>query len=168
MDKITVTDITGAASADNAANDNGFGKDQVSSGREICLHFELSLPNGEIIDSNFSAAPATFRVGDGNLLPGFEQALFGLRAGDEHTALINTEDAFGPWNEDNWQKFPRYRFPADLAMEEGLVINFADSAGNDQAGVITKFDASHVTVDFNHPLAGRDIHFRVKILSVTA
>ena len=162
MDKIPMTDITGL---DQAASPR-YGADQVCSGREVTLHFELALANGEIVDSNFDAKPATFRVGDGNLPAGFEQALFGLRPGDERSIVVAGEDAFGPSNPDNVQTFPRYRFPADLAMEEGLVINFTDSAGNEQAGVIRKFDAGKVTVDFNHPLAGRDIRFRVRILSV--
>jgi FKBP-type peptidyl-prolyl cis-trans isomerase SlpA len=165
MDKINVRDITGLGDIPEPEN-TGYDAGQVCSGRQVTLHFELALANGDIVDSNFDGEAATFRIGDGNLPAGFEQVLFGLRAGDEHSAELEAEDAFGPRNPDNIHTFPRYRFPADLAMEEGLVINFADSAGNDQAGVITAFDADRVTVDFNHPLAGKTIRFRVKILSV--
>ena len=74
--------------------------------------------------------------------------------------------AFGQQNPDNLHRLPRTSFPLDLALEQGLMINFTDSAGNEQPGVIKTFDANRVTVDFNHPLAGRDIRFRVKIFSI--
>jgi FKBP-type peptidyl-prolyl cis-trans isomerase SlpA len=165
MDRISITDITDA-DRKPAAQDDGYDADQVSHGKEVTLHFQLSLTDGSVVDSNFETAPATFTVGDGNLPPGFEQVIYGLRAGEESLVIIAIDDAFGPHNPDNVQVFPRYRFPADLAMEEGLVINFADQVGNDQPGVITAFDAGRVTVDFNHPLAGREIVFHVKVITV--
>ena len=167
MEKITVNDITlqedAAAELPDASE---FAPDQVAPGRAVTLHFELTLDSGECIDSNFDASPVSFTLGDGNLLPGFEQAICGLRSGDEETVTVPAAKAFGEHNQAKVQTFPRYRFPADLAMEPGLMINFADSAGNDQPGVIRSFDSSRVEVDFNHPLAGRDIRFRVKVLDV--
>lgn len=165
MDKIAITDITDADEKPTA-HDDGYDADQVSRGKEVTLHFQLSLADGSIVDSNFETAPATLTVGDGNLPPGFEQVLYGLRAGEEARVTLAPDDAFGPHNPNNVQVFPRFRFPADLAMEEGLVINFADQAGNDQPGVITAFNAERVTVDFNHPLAGREILFHVKVITV--
>ena len=163
MEKIELRDISMVEPASDTA---AYPPDQFGPGRTVSMQFELSLPEGDIIDSNFDGKPVEFTVGDGNILPGFEEALFGLREQDEHTADIPAEKAFGPHNEDNIQKIPRFRFPADLVMEKGLMINFADKAGNDQAGVIAEFDSDRVTVDFNHPLAGKDIRFRVKILSI--
>ena len=81
--------------------------------------------------------------------------------------MIPARNAFGERNSDNIQRYPRYQFPADLLMEKGLMINFADAAGNEQAGIIHGFDADNVDVDFNHPLAGRDILFRVAIKEVS-
>lgn len=144
-----------------------YGPDQLAPGRKVSMHFELALAEGNIVDTNFDKAPVEFVVGDGNLLPGFEQALYGLRAGDEKALSIPAEQAFGLHLEANVHTFSRYRFPADLSMEMGLMINFADSAGNDQPGVITEFDSSRVTIDFNHPLAGKDILFKVKIFSIS-
>ena len=169
MDKIKLEDITlQEETAPELPDAADFDPGQVAPGREITMHFELSLDNGDCIDSNFDASPVCFTLGDGNLLPGFEQAILGLRSGDEETVTVPAARAFGEHNPANIQKFPRYRFPADLAMECGLMINFADSAGNDQPGIIRSFDSSRVEVDFNHPLAGRDILFRVKVLGVSA
>jgi FKBP-type peptidyl-prolyl cis-trans isomerase SlpA len=168
MDKIDVMDITAGAHQKHRDEGKLYDPDQVCNGREVTLHFELALADGDIVDSNFSGRPVTFRLGDGNLPPAFEEVIYGLRSGAEQTANVAADHAFGPHNPHNVQTFPRSRFAADLAMAAGLVINFTDQAGNEQAGVIMKCDASHVTVDFNHPLAGREIRFRVKILSVNS
>ena len=140
--------------------------DQVGPGRAVTLHFALHLENGQVVDSNFVQAPARFVFGDGNLLPAFEARLKGLRAGDRGDWLLPAEEAFGAVNEDNIQKYPRYQFPADLVLEEGLMVSFADSAGNEQAGIVTDTDKRNITIDFNHPLAGRSIRFSASILAV--
>jgi FKBP-type peptidyl-prolyl cis-trans isomerase SlpA len=132
----------------------------------VTLHFALMLENREHIDSNFDRDPVRFTMGDGSLLPGFEQVLLGLKKGDTNEVLLAPGAAFGVVNEDNIQRFPRYQFPPDLDLTPGLVINFADSAGNNQAGVVKLFDSSWVVVDFNHPLAGRTILFRFHIHDV--
>lgn len=169
MEKIVLNDLTlaDAGPALSETPEREYAEDQIGPGSSVTLHFEVSLPGGEVIDSNFSGPPATFTVGDGNLLPGFERAIFGMREGQESTLRLEPEQAFGERNEDNIQTFPRYRFPADLALEKGLMINFADASGYEQAGVVTEFDSAQVVVDFNHPLAGRDISFRVSILAVS-
>jgi len=140
---------------------------QLAPGRQVTLHFELSLTDGSIVDSNFEGSPVTFTVGDGNILPGFEKALYGMRAGDEVVAEIAAASAFGEPNPENVRRFQRFRFPADLPVEEGLMIDFADSEGNSQPGMVTAFDANTVEIDFNHPLAGKTVHFRVKLLAVS-
>ena len=132
----------------------------------VTLHFSLALESGELVDSCFDKAPASFVVGDGSMLSGFERSLFGLEAGASHEACIPPAQAFGLPNADNVQGFPRYRFPADLPLCEGLLIDFADSAGNSQAGVVRKFDSTRVEIDFNHPLAGKSIVFRAKVLGI--
>ena len=143
-----------------------YADDEIGPGKIVRLHFALMLENNEPIDSNFDKDPVCFTVGDGNLLPGFEHVLLGLKAGDANEVLISANAAFGVVNEDNIQRFPRYQFPPDLALTTGLVINFSDTAGNNQAGVVKQFDSAWVEVDFNHPLAGRNIRFKFHIHDV--
>ncbi|MGB0732464.1 MAG: FKBP-type peptidyl-prolyl cis-trans isomerase [Pontibacterium sp.] len=132
----------------------------------VTLHFEIALENGQIVDSNFEGNPATFEVGDGNLLEGFEQVLFGLRAGDENTFKILPENAFGMPNPSNVQRIARSQFEG-MTLEQGLVISFSDPSG-ELPGVIDSFDDNYVDVNFNHPLAGHTLSFKVSILSVDA
>lgn len=142
---------------------------RIGSDTQVTLHFALSLENGEQVDSTFDKQPATFKVGDGNLLPGFEQQLFGLKAGDKRTFQINPEQGFGQHNEQNVQIMPRNQFEGmELELSEGLLVIFNDAAKTELPGIVKRFDDRQVTVDFNHPLAGKTLTFDVEIFDVKA
>ncbi|MCE3254319.1 MAG: peptidylprolyl isomerase [Cellvibrio sp.] len=138
----------------------------IGPGTKITLHFAVQLDNGDMVDSNFERDPATFTVGDGNLLPGFEKALFGMLEGEHKTLVIKPEDGFGQRNPNNIQEIARSQFSPDLELSEGLMLSFADAQKTELPGVVQRFDEEVVVVDFNHPLAGRDILFEVAILKI--
>ncbi|WPC04412.1 peptidylprolyl isomerase [Pseudomonas benzenivorans] len=135
--------------------------------KEVTLHFALKLENGDVVDSTEGKAPATFRVGDGNLLPGFESALFGFKAGDKRTVQVLPEQGFGQPNPQNVQSMPRSQFQ-DMELSEGLLVIFNDAANAELPGVVKAFDEAQVTIDFNHPLAGKTLCFEVEIIEVKA
>ena len=137
----------------------------IDSGTTVTLHFSLTLKNGHIVDSNFEAPPATFTVGDGNLLPGFESPLMGLVDGDEREFSILPENAFGQHNPQNVQAVERDNFE-DGELELGTMFSFQNGDG-ELPGVVVEVQENEVMVDFNHPLAGQIILFTVKIISVT-
>lgn len=141
---------------------------KIAPGTQITLHFALSIVGGDDVDSTFGAKPATFNYGDGSLLPGVEAKLLGLCAGASETFTLAPEDAFGQRNPANIQRFPRSQFAADMALEKGLVISFADAARAELPGVVSEVSDESVMVDFNHPLAGLNLTFRVEILKVSA
>ncbi|MBA1244061.1 MULTISPECIES: FKBP-type peptidyl-prolyl cis-trans isomerase [Pseudomonas] len=134
---------------------------------EVTLHFALHLEDGNTVDSTFDKAPATFKVGDGNLLPGFENALFGLKAGDKRDLTVPPENAFGQPNPQNLQVMPRKQFEG-MELAEGLLVIFNDAANAELPGIVKAFDDQQVTVDFNHPLSGKTLRFEVQILDVRA
>ncbi|MCB5162050.1 FKBP-type peptidyl-prolyl cis-trans isomerase [Marinomonas algarum] len=136
----------------------------VTAESRVTLHFELSLEDGQIVDSNFSKTPASFMFGDGSLLPAFEKALLGMSVGQEASFTMAPEDSFGVHNESNIQRISRTQFSMDL--EEGMVVSFADVSKNELPGVIAEIGEKEVLVDFNHPLAGRSLTFRVQIISI--
>ena len=139
----------------------------VGEGTQVTLNFSLKLENGDVVDSNFDGAPVSFVVGDGNLLPGFERALFGLSEGSRETLTIEPENGFGQANPNNLQVIPRDQFDPTIALEKGLVLSFADAQKAKLPGVVADFDEERVTIDFNHPLAGRRIIFDVHIHQVS-
>ena len=131
----------------------------VSEGTRVYLNFSVSLEDGSEVDTNFGGDPVDFVIGDGSLLPGFERLLFGMTAGDRQLFSVLPEDAFGQPNESNVQYLDRSQFDDDIDLEIGLVFSFADAGGGELPGMVIAFDDDEVTVDFNHPLAGRTILF---------
>lgn len=138
----------------------------VQENSSVTLNFALSLPDGSEIDSNFDSEPVAMKIGDGNMLPGFEKCLIGLTVGSKVEQTISAEDAFGGYNDDNIQRFKKGSFDSDLNLEKGLVIGFTDPAGGELPGVVHEIDGDWVSIDFNHPLAGRDIIFKAVVHSV--
>ncbi len=139
---------------------------EIESSTRVTLNFSLTLETGEEVDSNFGADPVSFVMGDGSLLPGFERRLLGMRAGDEAEFRIPPEEGFGEPHDDNVQSIPRGDFDSDTPLEPGMLFTFADAAGGEVPGMIADVGDTTVTVDFNHPLSGRTIHFKVRIARV--
>lgn len=137
----------------------------IDTGVKVTLHFSLGLEDGQIIDSNFQAKPATFTLGDGNLLPGFEAVLIGLKAGDKREFVIAPADAFGQRNPENIQHIARDQFDQE-SIQLGAVFSFQNGDG-ELPGVVTAVEPDRVTVDFNHPLSGHKIVFRVDIIDLS-
>lgn len=137
-------------------------------GTRVTLHFALRLASGEVVDSTFEREPATFEFGDGNLPESFEAYVRGMRAGERKRVSVPPEKAFGQPNPNNVQTFRRSDFPADTALEPGLVMSFADARSGEVPGVIKQVDDDEVIVDFNHPLAGHTLDFEVAVIKVEA
>lgn len=131
----------------------------------ITLHFTLRLASGDVVDSTRERAPATFTFGDESFLPGFERALLGLKAGDRRSVVIDPKNGFGERNPENIQVMDRNLFTPGVELTRGLMISFADKKG-ELPGVVMGVEGDRVTVDFNHPLAGRDLTFDTEILAV--
>ena len=138
----------------------------VAPGRRVRLHFSLLLDNGEEVDSTRGGSAAECVMGDGSLLPGFERAIEGMKAGEGGQIPIAAADAFGEHQSGNLQTMQRGDFDDLEDLSVGLIVSFA-GPGGELPGVIRKVCEESVIVDFNHPLAGRDIVFDVAILSVT-
>jgi FKBP-type peptidyl-prolyl cis-trans isomerase SlpA len=143
---------------------------RIAHGARVALHFSVALETGIEIDNTRSRAePVELVIGDGNLLEGFEKALLGLRAGDRRTVHLPPEDAFGQWNPDNVQTFDTtifYRTDSGIPAV-GTMMEFEDKGGGTLAGVVRSVNDDKVEVDFNHPLAGRNVVFEVEIARVT-
>ncbi|MES9884063.1 MAG: FKBP-type peptidyl-prolyl cis-trans isomerase [Sedimenticola sp.] len=140
---------------------------QITPGSTVTLHFSLALSDGTEAVSTFEEEPSTLTLGDGSLTEGLEQVLYGLKAGDKQSTIVEEMDAFGPWNEEMVHLVARSDFAPDLALEPGLVIAFETPEGEEVAGIIGELGEEQVEVDFNHPLSGSDIAFTVQILDVT-
>ncbi|HHJ15924.1 MAG TPA: peptidylprolyl isomerase [Gammaproteobacteria bacterium] len=139
---------------------------QITFGSRVTLHFALRLADGMTAESSFDDEPLSFVLGDGTLDKGLELALVGLVSGDRQTLTLMPGQAFGMRDEAALQRVPRAHFPDDMSLEKGRIIGFTGADGEELAGAILEVDADYVKVDFNHPLAGREIEFEVHVLAV--
>ena len=135
-------------------------------GCKVTLHYAIRLADGMEVDSSFGGEPLTLVTGDGTLDPGLEMALYGLYAGQRQTLTLRPGQAFGIRDPEAIQWMPRQAFPAGIVPEPGQIIAFDDGQGGELPGAILEVEAERVKVDFNHPLAGREIEFEVEILAV--
>jgi len=142
------------------------GRDEIVPGSAVTLHFSLALPDGTEAISTFNEEPLSFHVGDKTFQPAMELALYGLKAGDEQTLTLTPAQAYGEPDPALIQQMPLSDFSDELLPEVDQVMSFSLPGGEQTMGVVREVGETHATVDFNHPLAGHEVVFRVKILDV--
>jgi len=145
----------------------------VEKNRVVSLIYELRTESfdGEIIETVDETNPLVFLYGRGNLLPKFEEQIKGLKKGDTFNFNIPCEEAYGEIDEEAVIDLPISIFEVDGEIDEellqpGNVIPMQDEAGNRIDGMVLEVTDTHVTMDFNHPLAGSDLYFKGKITDV--
>lgn len=142
----------------------------IQTGSRVAMHFTLRLAQEDfLVDSTRDdGAPFEFVAGDGELVPGLEQRLLGMCAGDRAVYEIPAEEAYGPGtlSDDDIQNVAREEFPSGIELEPGMVIGFTLPSGEEVPGTVMGFTEDIVSVDFRHPLAGHDLVFEVEILDV--
>lgn len=131
------------------------------------MHFSITLEDGTVAEDSFDNEPLEFTMGDGSLNEGLELGLYGMRAGEEETLTMSPEQTFGYNDPDNIHEMPRSEFDQDLSLEEGMIIGFTTPAGDEVPGMIREVGDEMVKVDFNHPLAGHELIYRIKIIDVS-
>lgn len=132
----------------------------------VTLHLSLALEDGTVAESTLEDEPLTFTMGDGTLVAGLELGLYGLKAGATQRLVLEPQQAFGLHDPGKLHRLGREEFPAELALEPGVIIGFDTPSGEELPGTIVSLNDETVTVDFNHPLAGRAVVFDVEILAV--
>ncbi|GME38443.1 MULTISPECIES: FKBP-type peptidyl-prolyl cis-trans isomerase [unclassified Pantoea] len=133
----------------------------------VLVHFTLKLEDGSTAESTrANGKPALFRLGDGSLSAALEQALLGLNAGETKQFTLAPEDAFGGVSPDLIQYFSRRDFIDAGEPEVGAIMLFSGMGRSEMPGVIREVSGDSITVDFNHPLAGRRIQFDVEVLEI--
>lgn len=138
----------------------------ITPGSKVKMHYALAVEDGSVIDSSFDGAPIDFTVGDGTMIEGLEMALMGLQAGDDQSVSIPPQVGFGQPDAEAIQTMALDEFPKDMAPEAGQIIAFNMPNGDEVPGTVLAVTDANVEVDFNHPLAGHEVIFTVKVLEV--
>jgi FKBP-type peptidyl-prolyl cis-trans isomerase SlyD len=140
---------------------------KVSDDQVISMEYTLQV-DGEIIDSSEGHEPIEFLQGAGNIIPGLERELYGMAIGESKDVVVTAADGYGPEDHEAFMDVPRSQFPADIPMEVGTQLELHDQEGNPVHARIDHVDDERVRLDFNHPLAGKELHFSVKIAGLRA
>lgn len=161
---------------------------RIGPGSAVVMHYRLALEDGTEIMSTPAEEPLEFTMGDETLVRGLELALYGLAPGDKQTLLISPKEGYGLPEPQNVYTIKRDDFPTDIELVPGTVMSFAlpndEDHGEDESaaanentdprddtdaevlGTLVAVEDDTVTVDFNHPLAGRELSYSVEILEV--
>ena len=147
---------------------------QAKEGDKVKVHYTGKLEGGEVFDSSECAeqecgcdsGPLEFTIGEGEVIPGFEKAVVGMSEGEAKTFTIPVEDAYGKRNEEMVVAVERSQVPVDLTPEVGMRLEVTQEDGQEFPVVITNVTDTHVTLDANHPLAGRDLTFEIKLVEI--
>ncbi|MDY0206328.1 MAG: peptidylprolyl isomerase [Pseudomonas sp.] len=134
----------------------------------VAIDYTLSNDAGEVIDSSAGAEPLVYLHGAGNIIAGLENALAGKTVGDELEVSIEPEDAYGEYSAELITNLGREMFEGVEELEVGMQFHASAPDGGMQVVTIRDIDGDQVTIDGNHPLAGQQLNFKVKVISVRA
>jgi FKBP-type peptidyl-prolyl cis-trans isomerase 2 len=138
----------------------------VESGDTVKVHYTGTLEDGSVFDSSEGRDPLEFEVGTGSLIPGFENGVYGMKVGEKKTIDIPVDQAYGQRHEELVGKIPRSQFPPDMTLEIGQTLQIPQPDGRAMNAVVAEMDDSTVTLDGNHPLAGKNLKFEIEIVEI--
>lgn len=134
----------------------------------VAIDYTLSNDAGEVIDSSAGAEPLVYLHGAGNIIAGLEKALLGKAVGDELDVSIEPEEAYGEYSAELITNLGREMFEGVDELEVGMQFHASAPDGGMQIVTIRDIDGDQVTIDGNHPLAGQQLNFKVKVVSIRA
>ena len=137
----------------------------IQSGSQVTFDYTLTV-DGKVVDSSEGKGPLEYTQGDGKLLPGLAKQMEGLKVGDEKQIELKPEEAYGSRNPQAFQEVPNTNLPIGLRPEVGMILEARDKDGKSFPARITEVKQDSILVDLNHPLAGKTLYFKVKIVSV--
>jgi len=136
-------------------------------GDTVRVHYRGKLQDGSVFDETFDRQPLRFTIGGGQLIPGFEEAVVGMKPGDSKTTELPVEKAFGPYLDERVIEVPKNKFARwDRQPTVGERVPIPQPDGSPIDVIVTEVTESKVTVDFNHPFAGQDLTIDIKLLAI--
>ena len=131
----------------------------------VSLEYILQV-EGEIVDSTGEDEHIQFIQGHGQIIPGLESQIYGMTSGESKEVTIPAEEAYGELDEDALGTVPRDEFPPDMPLEKGVALQLRDEDGEMFDAYIESVGKKSVEINLNHPLAGKELHFSVKVLDL--
>lgn len=139
--------------------------DLVRDGVVVSMEYTLHV-DGELLDSSEGQGPLQFLAGYGNIIPGLENEMMGMKIGDSKDVVVQPADGYGEFDEAAFMDVPRNQFPKDMQLEVGAELTVRDDQDNARMALVESIEGETVTLNFNHPLAGDELHFHVKVVAL--
>ena len=138
----------------------------IKDGDTVSVHYTGTLTSGEVFDSSIERDPLKFTLGKGQLIPGFEHAIMGLSVGEKATTNIPSLEAYGEHNPEMVIEVPMNQLPPELDAQVGMQLQLNQPDGQAIPVQITQIEGESVTIDANHPLAGKDLNFDIEVVEI--
>ncbi|MBT8261594.1 MAG: peptidylprolyl isomerase [Bacteroidia bacterium] len=132
----------------------------------VKVHYTGKLSNGQVFDSSLEREPLEVQLGQGQLIPGFENGLIDMAVNEKKTITIEKKDAYGDIHEALFHKVPKSDLPQDIKPEVGMGLVGSNPDGSQQQFRIAKVEADDIIIDANHPLAGQDLVFDLELVEI--
>ncbi|MGX1498853.1 FKBP-type peptidyl-prolyl cis-trans isomerase 2 [Labrenzia sp. MBR-25] len=139
---------------------------EAKSGDTVRLHYKGTLDDGSVFDSSEGRDPLEFTVGSGQIIPGLDQAIPGMKVGDEKTVRIEADNAYGAHNPGARQAVPKTNIPANIPLEVGLQLQAQTENGQMMTVTVVEISENEVVLDANHPLAGQALTFEIQLTAI--
>lgn len=140
---------------------------QAKSGDNISVHYTGKLTDGTLFDSSAGREPLTFEIGSGMVIKGFDEGVTGMSVGEKKTIHIPAAEAYGDVDPNYLAVFPKAEIPADIPYEVGMQLNMhQDGSGQVMPVTVVEVTDTTITLDANHPLAGKDLIFDLELVSI--
>ena len=139
---------------------------QVEKNKVVVFHYTLRTESGKIFDSTSTRNPLFILVGHHQVIPGLENALMGMKIGDKKNGKIEPKDAYGFISDRNVKTYPRNLIPGNISLKEGQVLRGKKKNGQLVKVVVKSYNETEVVLDLNHPLAGKSVSYKIKIVNI--
>lgn len=140
---------------------------QAKEGDTVKVHYSGSLADGTVFDSSKDRDPLEFKIGDKGIIPGFENNIKGMEVGETKTFTIPPEQAYGQRNDQMMIDIERAQLPDEISPEKGMMLQIRDNNGMVSNVFVADVTEEKVTLDANHPLAGKELTFDVKLEEIS-
>lgn len=137
-----------------------------TAGNTVRIHYTGTLQDGSVFDSSEGRDPLEFQLGSGQIIPGLDRAIDGMAMGEQKTVTIPAAEAYGDYQPEAKQDVPREQIPDDIPLDEGTMLQMQTPDGRQVPVQVAAVTDATVTLDANHPLAGKDLTFAVELVSV--
>ena len=139
---------------------------QVKANDTVKVHYTGKLSNGQIFDSSVDKEPLQIKLGEGQLIPGFEKGLIDMKVNEKKTVTIPQDEAYGEVRKDLFQEIPKTELPPEINPEVGMGLVARNPDGSERQLRVVEVKPETIVIDANHPLAGQELIFDLELVDI--